>query len=201
MKFAVTNALEHLPQPWRNGGGSTRELLAWPALLDWQVRISLADIVQDGHFSAYPGVQRWFGVVRGAGVQLQFADRAVTQVCDSDALQFDGADAPFCRLRNGATQDLNLMLRGSGVAQGYMQQVNYGTAWRSAMPLRALFTTCAGVWRDESGERRLAAYDFFWTAEAPGETWEFVSDAPEHLPRFPLVGAWWLGAQVCEETQ
>ena len=36
------------PQPWRNGGGSTRELLAWPAAADWKLRVSLATIAQDG---------------------------------------------------------------------------------------------------------------------------------------------------------
>lgn len=29
-------ALDTVPrQPWRNGGGSTRELLAWPDATDW----------------------------------------------------------------------------------------------------------------------------------------------------------------------
>mgnify|MGYP000415291841 CR=1 FL=1 len=39
------------PQPWRNGGGFTRELLAWPSADDWQLRISVAEIARDGAFS------------------------------------------------------------------------------------------------------------------------------------------------------
>ena len=32
------------PQPWRNAGGVTRELLTWPGPANWRVRISVADI-------------------------------------------------------------------------------------------------------------------------------------------------------------
>ncbi len=197
MSVHVIHALDVPPQPWKNGGGSTRELLAWPAAQDWQLRISLADIVQDGAFSAFPDVQRWFGVAQGAGVGLQFTDRQVTQTLASEALQFDGAEAPFCRLLDGATQDMNLMLRGGGAAQGCMQPVQHGAAWQSALPLRALFTTAAGVWCDDFQERRLAAYDFLWTANATGSAWRFNCDAPAPAA---LSGAWWLGAQVRKEV-
>jgi uncharacterized protein len=197
MTVSVIHTLDVLPQPWKNGGGSTRELLAWPAVQDWQVRISLADIVQDGAFSAFPGVQRWFGVVQGAGVGLQFAHRQVTQTLDSAALQFDGADVSFCRLLNGPTQDINLMLRGGDAARGCMQPVMQGAEWQTDMPLRALFTSTAGVWCDDFHERRLAAYDFLWTANATGSAWRFVADAPAQVA---ILGAWWLGAQVRKET-
>ena len=30
------------PKPWRNGGGITRELLAWPHASEWRIRISVA---------------------------------------------------------------------------------------------------------------------------------------------------------------
>ena len=46
------------PQLWRNGGGQTRELAAAPAGEQWHWRISLAEVRQDGAFSAYPGVTR-----------------------------------------------------------------------------------------------------------------------------------------------
>jgi uncharacterized protein len=200
MKVSIIHALEVPPQPWRNGGGSTRELLAWPTADCWQVRISLADIAQDGAFSAFPGVQRWFGVVQGAGVGLQFADRQVTQALATGALQFDGGNAPFCSLLDGPTQDMNLMLRGGDAALGCMQPVVHGLAWQPDLPLRGLFTTAAGVWCDDFHERRLAAYDFLWTANATGSAWRFICDAPFDAQPTTLTGAWWLGAQVRKET-
>ncbi|MGA8513930.1 MAG: HutD family protein [Burkholderiaceae bacterium] len=200
MTVTVIHTLDVPPQPWRNGGGSTRELLAWPTAQDWQVRISLADIVQDGAFSAFPDVQRWFGVVQGAGVELRFAGKQVTQTLASEALHFDGATAPFCRLLDGATQDMNLMLRGNDATRGWLQQVVHDVAWQSAMPLRALFTTAAGVWCDDFHERRLQAYDFLWTANSTGSNWWFVGDEPVSTPLLPMAGAWWLGAQVHKEA-
>ena len=40
----LIDAASVAPQAWRNGGGQTRELIAWPAGADWRVRISRADI-------------------------------------------------------------------------------------------------------------------------------------------------------------
>ena len=100
------------PQPWRNGGGRTRELYAWPPGGEWRARISVADVTRDGPFSSYPGVTRWFAVVDGAGVELAFANEAVRLLRDAPPLRFDGGEAPECRLVDGPTRDLNLMLRG-----------------------------------------------------------------------------------------
>lgn len=94
--------------PWRNGGGTTRELLAWPQKDEWNVRISVARIAQDGPFSSYPGVTRWFAVLSGEGVELD-SQRLDKQ---SAAWRFDGAAAVHCRLTGGPTEDFNLMLRG-----------------------------------------------------------------------------------------
>ncbi len=99
------------PQPWKNGGGTTRELLVWPNSTDWTIRISVADITQDGVFSRFEGVARSFAVIEGAGVVLHFADRTETVTQTTAPVQFDGADAPNCTLIQGATQDLNLMCR------------------------------------------------------------------------------------------
>ena len=50
-----TVALADVPaQAWRNGGGTMRELLAWPDASDWQLRVSVAEIEADGPFSAFP---------------------------------------------------------------------------------------------------------------------------------------------------
>lgn len=57
--------------PWRNGGGATRELLAWPDPRDWAIRLSVAEVERDGPFSQFPGVRRWFAVLSGGGVRLR----------------------------------------------------------------------------------------------------------------------------------
>jgi len=102
------------PLPWKNGGGVTRELLRLPAEAgdaDWALRISVADIAADGPFSPFEGVTRWFAVLSGDGVELRFAQRALTVRAGDPPLRFDGADAPDCTLVAGATRDLNVMVR------------------------------------------------------------------------------------------
>ncbi|MET0518156.1 MAG: HutD family protein [Burkholderiaceae bacterium] len=103
----MISAQDVAPQRWKNDGGWTRELLAWPHLADWVLRISVADIEADGPFSAFAGVQRWFAVVGGAGVRLYEYELRV----GDELLSFDGALAPDCELINGPTRDFNLMYR------------------------------------------------------------------------------------------
>jgi uncharacterized protein len=96
-------------QPWRNGGGVTRELLAWPTRKDWQVRISVADVTADGPFSRFVEIERWFAVLEGEGVALLPADRIHRLTPRSEPLVFDGGEPVNCELLGGATRDFNLM--------------------------------------------------------------------------------------------
>ena len=99
-------------QPWRNGGGVTRPLLVRPRGDAWQVRVSVADVSVNGPFSRFPGVQRWFAVLDGAGVVLTIGSTEHRLDAGSDAFSFRGDVAVRCRLVDGPTRDLNLMLNG-----------------------------------------------------------------------------------------
>ena len=128
-------------RPWRNGGGQTRELLVWPSASDWSVRISVAHIDTDGPFSAYPDVERWFAVVAGAGVDLAIDGKTHHRNASSPPLRFDGGANIDCRLLNGPTRDLNLMVgRGTGI----MQSVVSGRAWSPDATQCGLFAAAAG---------------------------------------------------------
>ena len=118
----------------------TRELLAEPAP-NWRWRISVADIQGSGAFSAYPGVSRWFAVAQGAGVDLQIHGSPHRQMQGGEALQFDGAAPVHCRLLNGPTRDLNLMLRH---AQGSMQVARDGALWSPGSTACGLFAIEGG---------------------------------------------------------
>jgi environmental stress-induced protein Ves len=107
------------PSPWKNGGGVTRELLAWPNTSDWRWRLSVAKVAASGPFSRFEGVQRWFAVLSGAGVRLTMGAevglaapaQAHTLTCASAPLCFAGERPVQCTLLDGPTQDFNLMLR------------------------------------------------------------------------------------------
>lgn len=105
------------PTPWRNGGGTTRELVAWPDSAAWLWRASVAEVSQDGPFSSFAGVQRWFAVLDGDGVCLT-VDGYLHMLTKSDQpLVFDGAVQTSCELLGGVTQDFNLMVQGGAVAR------------------------------------------------------------------------------------
>lgn len=174
------------PQLWRNGGGQTRELLAWPESGDWSLRISLADIETDGPFSAFPGITRWFTVVQGRGVVLRFGSRTVTLGPGADPVQFDGAAAPGCTLIDGPTRDLNLMLRGG---TGLMLPARPGEPWDGGFAQRGLFTAVSGTLHSESGTPvPLPAGTLLWQSDAAAGALRFEPGEPASGP-----AAWWLG--------
>lgn len=154
------------PQPWRNGGGLTRELLVWPrdaAAGAWQLRLSVADIERDGPFSPFPGLRRWFAVLSGAGVSLALPQGAVTLRPHDPPLAFDGADAPACALLGGPTRDLNLMAQDhQGVAQ--MQAALPGSRLEAAPGWRALFAAEAACLTTPHGVEELPAGTLAWAA-------------------------------------
>ncbi|MBL8309775.1 MAG: HutD family protein [Burkholderiales bacterium] len=153
MSWHVVRVEEAAPRPWRNGGGVTRELLAWPTADDWAVRLSVADIAQDGPFSAFDGVDRWFGVLSGAGVWL--GAPAIAVRADGDPIRFAGESAPACRLIDGATRDLNLMLR-RGRATGGLQRLRASTLppFLLAKPIGSGTTRIEGLFTVSGGELR-----------------------------------------------
>jgi uncharacterized protein len=114
------------PQPWKNGTGTTRELLAWPQnqkLQDWQIRLSVANIDGEATFSKFPGVERWFSVLQGRGVILSINDTAHAITPSSAALRFNGDENVHAKPLNcsaSATVDFNLMLKN---LKGFMQKV------------------------------------------------------------------------------
>jgi environmental stress-induced protein Ves len=111
MTWNLIRLSEAPASPWRNGGGVTHELAAGPARDDWTWRISVAEVAADGPFSDFPGVQRWFAVLRGAGVRLAIDGQVHEVVAASAPLEFDGAAQVDSSLLAGPTHDLNLMVQ------------------------------------------------------------------------------------------
>ena len=171
------------PLPWKNGGGFSRDLLAWPSRRDWQLRISVAEVARSGPFSAYPGVDRWFAVAQGAGVVLHFTGGSRTLTEASAPLHFDGAAAPACDLVDGTTLDLNLMARQSA-RRAEMIRAEPAASWADTAPLRAVFTWHEAALRIDGGPAlALPACTLAYTTQARGERWRLHGQAPR---------AWWL---------
>lgn len=171
------------PAPWRNGGGQTRELLAWPQAQDWALRVSVADIDQDGPFSAFAGVQRWFAVLEGEGVGLDFGHRFERVQRAQPPVVFDGQDAPDCGLIDGPTRDLNFMLQ-TAQGRGRMVDVASEARWPAGPLWRALYTQSDQVLLSGATPVAVAAGSLLWSAD-DHQDWQ--------LAAYPQAGqAWWL---------
>lgn len=122
--------------PWKNGGGVTREVAAFPAgagLDAFAWRVSVADVAQAGPFSRFAGIDRTLVLLSGAGMLLDEAGgaqgmqgvktHALTQTLDM--ARFAGEAQIDARLVDGATRDFNLMVRRDA-ARGEVE------VWRGA---------------------------------------------------------------------
>lgn len=81
---------------WKNGGGSTKQLLIWPKgadLSNFDFRISIATISSNGPFSLFNGIDRKLCILGGAGVRLNIKGNDIEQ---SEEIVLRPNDPPFC---------------------------------------------------------------------------------------------------------
>lgn len=114
MRVTKYGSANYKRMPWKNGGGSTLELLQDPAPdggFNW--RLSIADVAAPGPFSSFPGIDRQIMLVAGNGMVLSFAGEAPPVVISKPLRPhaFQGEWATDCRLIEGAIQDFNVMVR------------------------------------------------------------------------------------------
>ncbi len=111
----IIRAADCKTMPWKNGGGTTTEIAVSPAgasLSDFDWRISMAHVGQDGPFSSFPGIDRTLSVLSGNGIRLAFGDGETISLKRTTSPFFFAADrAVDGILLNGAIDDLNVMSR------------------------------------------------------------------------------------------
>ncbi|TCA33103.1 HutD family protein [Rhizobium leguminosarum bv. viciae] len=115
----ILRAGDHKRMPWKNGKGETVEIAVFPpdaSINDFDWRISMATVAEDGPFSIFPGIDRTLAILDGNGMVLDVAGTPVLLTTASDPLAFP-ADVPVAaRLEDGAITDLNVMTRRKGLA-------------------------------------------------------------------------------------
>ncbi len=154
---------------WRNGGGTTREIVSWPPYaepdaFDW--RVSIATIAASGPFSTFPGVERTIMLLDGDGVRLRSDGFDQALDVPHEPFAFDGEAAVECTLLGGTSSDLNLMVRrGQGRAELRILE--------DTMTLEAsehgMLMCIEGQWRVGGGTLRLGQ-GVWWTEQQ--ETWQ-----------------------------
>ena len=109
-------------EPWRNGGGVTRELASHPKAASaqdgaWDWRVSIADVTKAGDFSAFPGMERVLTVVDGE-LLLLTVDGAEHPLEKYRPFRFSGDAAAHGALPTGDIRDLNVITR-TGSFKGF----------------------------------------------------------------------------------
>lgn len=114
MPLLILPAFEYTRSRWRNGNGWTREIVALPSTEDFDWRVSIADIDQNGSFSTFPGYRRQQQLLDGEGVELDFDDGPIQRLEPPHGRAAFAGDQPaWARLLDGPTRVFNLIHRES----------------------------------------------------------------------------------------
>ena len=100
------------PAPWRNGGGTTREVMRRGSPQpgeDFLARVSIADVDVNSDFSRFDGVDRLIMLVRGPVMRL-VVDGERTDLTPEEPFAFIGDASTRCEI-DSPTRDLNVMTR------------------------------------------------------------------------------------------
>jgi environmental stress-induced protein Ves len=168
-------------QPWKNGGGVTREVLCLPQgsgleQFDW--RVSIAHIARSGPFSAYPGIDRVIALLEGGGVYLRSADGAIDHRLDTplEPFAFRGEAEVQAELLGADCHDFNVMTRRAACS-ARVQVLREA----SLLPhcRQGLLLVAQGAWTVQGVEDlRLRPGEGLWW-HGSGRSWQVRPDHPE----------------------
>jgi len=110
-EVTIVDPASYRSMPWRNGLGTTVELLKQdlPAGDGFAWRLSMADVTSDGEFSNFSGYDRCLLLLEGNGMTLDCADSVHRLEHPLQAAGFRGEDATFATLHDGPVKDFNVM--------------------------------------------------------------------------------------------
>lgn len=173
MKWWNRNLIDCTPQAWSNGGGITCEIAAWPRQGDWQWRVSVARIDRDGPFSDFPGVQRWFAVLEGEGVELVWPNKKALMGGRDTPLLFFGSPPCDARLLAGPTLDFNLMARGLHGKLIRHQHIGIQVPWPAKAHI-GVFACTDSSWSTDTETLTLGKYQLAWTISNEPIPWQWL---------------------------
>lgn len=100
--------------PWKNGLGQTTELAinSGGNLDNFNWRLSIASVVNDGDFSNFSGYQRNLVLIEGKGLILDHRNGDIDELTNLlDIAHFDGGSKTHGSLVNGGIKDFNIMTK------------------------------------------------------------------------------------------
>jgi environmental stress-induced protein Ves len=164
MTVAILTRDQQRAMPWRNGGGTTRELMVEPpgATFDsgFAWRLSIADVAKDGPFSELPGLDRSMVVIGGPGMTLEFPMGRREAVEPFSVFRFPGEVPCTGHLTGGPVTDVNAMT-ARGKARHAVRVIEVDAAPRAvlATTLKASAPVVAVVATDRALRARVEGRD------------------------------------------
>jgi len=122
--LSILRNRDYPSRPWKNGGGTTRDILASPpgaSLDEFDWRLSLAQVDRDGPFSRFDDVDRTLVLLSGA-MTLHEPDRRI-ELVRGEPVEFPGERAIEATLSGASTLDFNVMTRRSRVTHSVHREV------------------------------------------------------------------------------
>lgn len=98
---------------WENGRGRTSDIMRWPdgaSRSNFDIRISIAPIVEDAEFSLFAGIDRYITLLKGKALSLEFPQEMISlqPLCP---VLFDNGEPPFARISGGPAEVFNVSMR------------------------------------------------------------------------------------------
>ncbi len=157
------------PSPWKNGGGSTREIVCWPqgaGMDSFGWRVSVATIAQAGPFSAFAGIDRQIMLLDGDGVRLHSAQAGLEHALTErwQPFAFSGDMALDCDLLGGPSSDFNVMTR-RGQWSARLEQL--GGQAEAGLSAAGLCMVLQGSWKCADGRILQAGQGLWWSSVRP----------------------------------
>lgn len=107
----LLKSIDMKQMPWKNGGGVTSEVAISPAgattaALDFDWRVSIAQVDSAGPFSLFPGYDRQLVVWKGEGLLINGVSRARLE-----CFEFAGETPVMAELVSGPVRDFGVITR------------------------------------------------------------------------------------------
>jgi environmental stress-induced protein Ves len=125
----VIRPSEYRVMLWKNGGGVTTEIFASPPAGDFDWRVSIAAVNEDGPFSTFIGYERHIMTLAGEGMRLDVEGRDRVDLEPFKPFSFPGDVQVSASLLNGPVLDFNLMVR-RGFGRGGLSVLDCNAGYR-----------------------------------------------------------------------
>ena len=183
MQFNIISPAQFKTVPWKNGKGSTKELLL--ENIDGEVvfawRLSMAPVTDDGLFSDFSGYDRTLILVEGNGITLNHDSGQTDRLGERfDSAFFDGGWKTEATLQQGEITDFNVMTR-QGVCTAQVDILRKNGEHRLTVEADQLLIypldDAIELLTPKLETMKLAAANLLQVISSPAGVWEIVGEA------------------------